>query len=174
MLTSHLSMTTRFHGSVCAIVGALAVAFTLVGCAQPQTRIEFVTAIRASSWARTSGAAANRPFDVVARDLDAFTRACLDVTVESSGSGSLMTGAYAYVSTFAVPRPGHAELTVRRNPGGMGAPPGGLYVFAVDVDAQGSATVQAILYGANWGWGDVFDAVAGVMLGLRPPCPELP
>ena len=152
------------------VCGALVAA---IGCIHlPQTRPEFLVAARTAASTQVIGATSNRHFDYVARDLNAFTAACLNVDVRSHAPMS--SSAYSYVGTFVMTQPGHAELTVQMQGGVVGAPPGGQYIFALDLDATGPTTASAAIYGPVNGWDEVFANVVSVVEGRATYCPDLP
>ncbi len=151
----------------------------LVACAASKTRDEFranVAGGRALSAMDTY--VAKRGFDEVTRMLKQKSEECLNYQMTQSHSEGAMTTSKIttnFTASFQVVNNNHAELTIRKNPKGKlsfspGAPEGGLYYVAIDIDRLTPNTTKLTYYGPS-GWDKGYSAIKSWSDGHPARCP---
>ena len=153
---------------------------TLSACVTvAQTREEFRTRVAAGQALSTTDAyVAKRGFEQVTKVLSQMSERCLNYQVTQSRSEGGMTtssSTTAFVASFRVVSNNHAELTIRRIPKSKlsfapGAPEGGLYYVAVDVDRLSPTSTKLTYYGPS-GWNKGYGAIKSWSDGQPSGCP---
>jgi hypothetical protein len=136
------------------LVSVLAAALS-TACGTPsQTRDEFRAKVgRGAAGSATETYVAKRDFDRVAATLKQKSEEGLNYEMRQSRSEGGMTTSSSitgFTANFRVVSGNHAELTIKRNPKSKpsfapGAPEGGLYYVAIDVD-RASAGATKLTY----------------------------
>jgi hypothetical protein len=181
-----------FSDTVCAVSKEEAVMnarslFTLVlaaplfaACGTPsQTREEFRSKVaRGAAGSGMDTYIAKRDFDRVAATLKQKSEECLNYEARQSRSEGGMTTSSSvtdYTANFRLMSSNHAELTIRRNPKSKlsfapGAPEGGLYYVAIDIDRVSPGATKLTYYGPS-GWSKGYAAVKSWSDGQLVKCP---
>ena len=144
-----------------------------------QTRDEFRARVAAGQALSTTDTyVAKRGFEEVTKMLSQMSERCLNYQMtQSRGEGGMTTSSSttAFVADFRVVSNNHAELTIHKVPKSKlsfapGAPEGGLYYVAVDVDRLSPTTTKLTYYGPS-GWDEGYGAIKNWSDGQRSGCP---
>src|SRR5262249_57385749 len=119
----------------------------------------------------------DRGLDEVYRTLEARTAPCLDVEVKRTANvGYVERSSSDYNPTLQRTGPDAAEfsLQVVHNPRAVGenAPPGGLYIMAVDLKRAGDGRTQLVLYRPTIGFKEIVRSFTAWAEGSSTDCPK--
>lgn len=144
----------------------------------PQTRQEFVQAVKAGRGAEVETLRADQPLDKVCGVLQERSKACLDVKVKRTAYvGYVERSSSDYNPTLRRVGKDRAEFTlqVEHNPRGVGhtPPPGGLFMLAADLRSIGNGRTEIVLYRPNIGVKKIVASLKQWFDGDPAPCPKL-
>jgi len=151
----------------------------LAACSASQTREEFRDKVAGGAAMSTMDTyVAKRGFDDVTKALKQKSEECLNYQATQSRSEGGMTtssSTTAYAASFTVVSNKHAELTIRKVPKSKlafapGAPEGGLYYVALDIDVITPTTTKLTYYGPS-GWSKGYAAIKNWSDGQPAKCP---
>jgi len=147
-------------------------------CAFPQTREEFVKAIRGGAGLSSyEEVTVNESLKSTLARLEQPLKTCLNVTINvyAVNSGGARIGGITtttYRTKMETKGNGKAALTMQATHGSMigSSPPGGIYEVAVDFEAVGGNKTKAVIYSGRSGLSDLVQALKSWMSGRPAEC----
>jgi hypothetical protein len=147
------------------------------GCVTaPQTRAEFVKVVRAGTrYSKYEVIPVTRSLNDITERLRKRADECLSKTIERTANvGYVEHSSSTYVPSMEkLGERSEFTLRVQHRPRGVGSPPDGVFLLAVDMASEGKRATKAELFSPTIGFTHIGDAVRSWLKGENAPCPEL-
>jgi hypothetical protein len=167
------------HAACLSLALGVAGALPLFAIWVPQTREEFVQAVeRGEGATKKESFVVGRSLDAVYQDFERNTPSCLDKEVRRTANvGYVEVSSTDYNPSLKRANRGAAAFTLQvvHRPRGVGAtpPPGGLYVYAVDLRALDAGRTEVVLYRPTIGYKKITQSLTDWASGENDECPKL-